>query len=288
MSNNLDLLKQLRDITGAGILDCKKYLNRAKNNLDDAVKLMRSEEGVKADKKSSRIAAEGIISFYSVNNKSLLIEINSETDFVARSKDFLSFVNEISSLIIGSPYSNLNELLESKDDGLSKNIEEIRKKSITKLGEKICIRRYILKDQLNNHVVGYTHNNKIGAMVILKNNDEQLGKDICMQIVASNPLGLNEQSLDKDILASEKEIYKAELDKINKKDDIKRNILDGKIKKFITENTLLNQPFIKDNTTTIEKIIKNNEILEFYRYQLGEGIEKKEEDFAKEVYSQIK
>jgi len=288
MSNNLDLLKQLRDITGAGILDCKKYLNRAKNNLDDAVKLMRSEEGVKADKKSSRIAAEGIISFYSVNNKSLLIEINSETDFVARSKDFLSFVNEISSLIIGSPYSNLNELLESKDDGLSKNIEEIRKKSITKLGEKICIRRYILKDQPNNYVVGYTHNNKIGAMVILKNNDEQLGKDICMQIVASNPLGLNEQSLDKDILASEKEIYKAELDKINKKDDIKRNILDGKIKKFITENTLLNQPFIKDNTTTIEKIIKNNEILEFYRYQLGEGIEKKEENFAKEVYSQIK
>ena len=288
MSNNLDLLKQLRDITGAGILDCKKYLNRAKNNLDDAVKLMRSEEGVKADKKSSRIAAEGIISFYSVNNKSLLIEINSETDFVARSKDFLSFVNEISSLIIGSPYSNLNELLESKDDGLSKNIEEIRKKSITKLGEKICIRRYILKDQLNNHVVGYTHNNKIGAMVILKNNDEQLGKDICMQIVASNPLGLNEQYLDKDILASEKEIYKAELDKINKKDDIKRNILDGKIKKFITENTLLNQPFIKDNTTTLKKIIKNNEILEFCRYQLGEGIEKKEENFAKEVYSQIK
>jgi len=288
MSNNLDLLKQLRDITGAGILDCKKYLNRAKNNLDDAVKLMRSEEGIKADKKSSRIAAEGIISFYSDNNKSLLIEINSETDFVARSKDFLSFVNEISSLILESPYGNLDELLESKDNGLSKSIEEIRKKSITKLGEKICIRRYILKDQLNNHVVGYTHNNKIGAMVILKNNDEQLGKDICMQIVASNPLGLNEQSLDKDILTSEKEIYKAELDKINKKDDIKRNILDGKIKKFITENTLLNQPFIKDNTTTIEKIIKNNEILEFCRYQLGEGIEKKEEDFAKEVYSQIK
>ena len=288
MSNNLDLLKQLRDITGAGILDCKKYLNRAKNNLDDAVKLMRSEEGIKADKKSSRIAAEGIISFYSDNNKSLLIEINSETDFVARSKDFLSFVNEISSLILESPYGNLDELLESKDNGLSKSIEEIRKKSITKLGENICIRRFILKDQSNNHVVSYTHNDKIGAMVVLKNNDEQLGKDICMQIVASNPLGLNEQSLDKNILANEKEIYKVELDKINKKDDIKRNILDGKIKKFITENTLLNQPFIKDNATTLKKIIKNNEILEFYRYQLGEGIEKKEEDFAKEVYSQIK
>ena len=288
MSNNLDLLKQLRDITGAGILDCKKYLNRAKNNLDDAVKLMRSEEGIKADKKSSRIAAEGIISFYSDNNKSLLIEINSETDFVARSKDFLSFVNEISSLILESPYGNLDELLESKDNGLSKSIEEIRKKSITKLGENICIRRFILKDQSNNHVVSYTHNDKIGAMVVLKNNDEQLGKDICMQIVASNPLGLNEQSLDKNILANEKEIYKVELDKINKKDDIKRNILDGKIKKFITENTLLNQPFIKDNATTLKKIIKNNEILEFYRYQLGEGIEKKEENFAKEVYSQIK
>ena len=288
MSNNLDLLKQLRDITGAGILDCKKYLNRANNNLDDAVKLMRSEEGIKADKKSSRIAAEGTISFHSSNKKYLLIEINSETDFVARSKDFLSFVNEVSSLIIESPYNNLDEFMQSKDEDLIRSMEEIRKKAITKLGENICIRRYILKDKPNNYVVGYTHNNKIGAMIVLKNNDEQLGKDICMQIVASNPLGLNKESLDKDILTNEKEIYKAELDKINKKDDIKRNILDGKIKKFITENTLLNQPFIKDNTTTLKKIIKNNEILEFFRYQLGEGIEKKEEDFAKEVYSQIK
>ena len=288
MSNNLDLLKQLRDITGAGILDCKKYLNRANNNLDDAVKLMRSEEGIKADKKSSRIAAEGIISFHSSNKKFLLIEINSETDFVARSKDFLNFVNKVSSLIIESSYNNLDEFMQSKDEDLIRSMEEIRKKSITKLGENICIRRYILKDKPNNHVVGYTHNNKIGAMIVLKNNDEQLGKDICMQIVASNPLGLNKESLDKDILTNEKEIYKAELDKINKKDDIKRNILDGKIKKFITENTLLNQPFIKDNTTTLKKIIKNNEILEFFRYQLGEGIEKKEEDFAKEVYSQIK
>jgi len=288
MSNNLDLLKQLRDITGAGILDCKKYLNKVNNNLDDAVKLMRSEEGIKADKKSSRIAAEGIISFHSSNKKFLLIEINSETDFVARSKDFLSFVNEVSSLIIESPYNNLDEFMQSKDEGLIRSMEEIRKKAITKLGENICIRRYILKDKPNNYVVGYTHNNKIGAMIVLKNNDEQLGKDICMQIVASNPLGLNKESLDKDILTNEKEIYKAELDKINKKDDIKRNILDGKIKKFITENTLLNQPFIKDNATTLKEIIKNNEILEFFRYQLGEGIEKKEEDFAKEVYSQIK
>ena len=288
MSNNLDLLKQLRDITGAGILDCKKYLNKVNNNLDDAVKLMRSEEGIKADKKSSRIAAEGIISFHSSNKKFLLIEINSETDFVARSKDFLSFVNKASSLIIESPYNNLDEFMQSKDEDLIRSMEEIRKKSITKLGENICIRRYILKDKPNNYVVGYTHNNKIGAMVVLKDNDEQLGKDICMQIVASNPLGLNEQSLDKDILTNEKEIYKSELDKINKKDDIKRNILDGKIKKFITENTLLSQPFIKDNATNLKKIIKNNEILEFFRYQLGEGIEKKEEDFAKEVYSQIK
>ena len=288
MSNNLDLLKQLRDITGAGILDCKKYLNRVDNNLDDAVKLMRSEEGIKADKKSSRIAAEGIISFHSSNKKFLLIEINSETDFVARSKDFLSFVNEVSSLIIESPYNNLDEFMQSKDEDLIRSMEEMRKKSITKLGENICIRRYILKDKPNNYVVGYTHNNKIGAMIVLKNNDKQLGKDICMQIVASNPLGLNKESLDKDILTNEKEIYKAELDKINKKDDIKRNILDGKIKKFIADNTLLNQPFIKDNTTTLKKIIKNNEILEFFRYQLGEGIEKKEEDFAKEVYSQIK
>lgn len=288
MTLSVSMVKELREKSGAGMMDCKKALLETDGKIEEAIDWLRKQGLSAVAKKSSRVAAEGLIGVTVKDNQGALIEINSETDFVAKSKDFLSFVNEVSSLIIESPYNNLDEFMQSKDEDLIRSMEEMRKKSITKLGENICIRRYILKDKPNNYVVGYTHNNKIGAMIVLKNNDKQLGKDICMQIVASNPLGLNKESLDKNILTNEKEIYKAELDKINKKDDIKRNILDGKIKKFIADNTLLNQPFIKDNTTTLKKIIKNNEILEFFRYQLGEGIEKKEEDFAKEVYSQIK
>ena len=288
MSSELDLLKQLRDITGAGILDCKKYLTKSKNNLDEAVKLMRSEAGVKAEKKSNRIAAEGVVHYFSNKSKSLLIEINSETDFVAKGDDFLNYVQKTCEIIVNQPCLNLLELTESNQHEIKTELEELRKNYVTKLGENIQIRRFEVISKENNSVTGYTHNNKIGAMVILKSSDEQLSKDICMQIVASSPLALDEKSIDSKILDNEREVYKAELKKINKKDDIKRNILEGKIKKFISENTLLNQPFIKDGSLTLNNILKDNKILSYTRYQLGEGIDKKQEDFAQEVYSQIK
>jgi elongation factor Ts len=256
--------------------------------LDDAIKLMRSEEGIKADKKSARIAAEGVVYFKSNSSKSLLIEINSETDFVARGDDFLSYVNQTCEMIISSGYNSLEALMGSSDDAVKNDLEGLRKNYVTKLGENIQIRRFHCIDNLENFVTGYTHNNKIGAIVTLAKEDGQLSKDICMQIVASNPLGLDEKSLDESLLANEKDVYKAELDKIDKKDDIKRNIMDGKVKKFITDNTLLNQPYIKDGSLSLKKIIKDNEIISYERYQLGEGIEKKQEDFADEVYSQIK
>ena len=288
MSSKLELLKQLRDITGAGILDCKKYLVRASNNLDDAIKLMRSEEGVKADKKSSRVAAEGVVYFLSNSSRSLMIEINSETDFVARGDDFLDYVNQTCEMIISSSYSNIDDLNNSKDASIKNNLEELRKNYVTKLGENIQIRRFHCLDNSEGFITGYTHNNKIGAVVSLSKDDSQLSKDICMQIVASDPLALDENSIDQSLLANEKEIYKAELDKVDKKDDIKRNIMEGKIKKFISDNTLLNQPYIKDSSLTLKKILKDNNILSYTRYQLGEGIDKKQEDFADEVYSQIK
>jgi elongation factor Ts len=288
MSSELELLKKLRDITGAGILDCKKYLVRTSNNVDEAVKLMRSEEGIKADKKSSRIAAEGVVFYHHNDNLAMLIEINSETDFVAKSEDFLDYVKQTCEIISNSEYKNYDQLHSSNDEALKNKLETLRKNYVTKLGENIQIRRYELYDKQSASVVGYTHNNKIGAIVVLKKSDEQLSKDICMQIVASNPLGLDENSIDEEILNNEKEVYKAELDKIDKKEDIKRNIMEGKIKKFISENTLLNQPFIKDSSLNLKKILKDNEIIYFIRYQLGEGIDKKKEDFAEEVYNQIK
>ena len=275
MSGSLELVKQLREITGAGMLDCKKYLEKANNNLDEAVKLFRSESGKKAEKKGSRIAAEGIVNFYENSDCLLILELNSETDFVAKDENFISLAQSIA-----------NELLSKEESEAQQSIAEMINASISKLGENIKLRRYSKVDKTNN-VYAYSHNNKIVSMVELKSSDEILAKDICMQIVASNPLAIDESSLDKNILKSEKDIYKQELDKLDKKEDIKRNILEGKMKKFINENTLLNQPFVKDPSTSLSKIIKGNEVLSYNRYEVGEGLEKKSEDFAQEVYNQI-
>ena len=275
MNDSKQLVKQLREMTGAGILDCKKYLIKTNNNIDEAIKLFRSEAGVKADKKGSRIAAEGIVNYYQNDKSIILLELNSETDFVARDSNFIELAKSIA-----------NKLLENDESKVINEISDEISSTISKLGENIKLRRFV-KVEKNNHLYGYTHNNKIASIVELKDDNENLAKDICMQIVASNPLALNEASLDSDTLVSEKEIYKKELEKIDKKDDIKRNILEGKMKKFINENTLLNQPFVKDPSTSLSKIIKDNEIISFIRYEVGEGIEKKSEDFAQEVYNQI-
>ena len=241
---------------------------------------MRSEEGIKADKKSTRIAAEGVVFYHYNDNLAMLIEINSETDFVAKSDDFLDYVKQTCDIISNSEYKNYDQLHSSNNEVLKNKLETLRKNYVTKLGENIQIRRYELFDRQSASVVGYTHNNKIGAIVILKNSDEQLSKDICMQIVASNPLGLDENSIDKEILNNEKEVYKAELDKIDKKEDIKKH--NGrKVKKFISENTLLNQPFIKDASLNLKKILKDNEIIYFKRYQLGEGSIRKKKTLPK-------
>ena len=275
MSDSKQLVKQLREMTGAGILDCKKYLIKANNDIDKAIELFRSEAGVKADKKGSRIAAEGIVNFYQNHDSILLLELNSETDFVARDANFINLAESIA-----------KKLLENDESDITKEISNDITSAISKLGENIKLRRY-LKIKKNNSVYGYSHNNKIASLVELKKDNESLAKDICMQIVASNPLSLDEASIDSSTLSSEKEIYKKELEKIDKKEDIKRNILEGKMKKFINDNTLINQPFVKDPSTSISKIIKDNSIISFTRYEVGEGIEKKTEDFAQEVYNQI-
>ena len=275
MSDSKQLVKQLREMTGAGILDCKKYLIKANNDLDKAIELFRSEAGVKADKKGSRIAAEGLVNFYQNHDSILLLELNSETDFVARDANFINLAESIAV-----------KLLENNESDITKEITDDITSGISKLGENIKLRRH-LKIKKNNSVYGYSHNNKIASLVELKKDNESLAKDICMQIVASNPLSLDEASIDSSTLSSEKEIYKKELEKIDKKEDIKRNILEGKMKKFINDNTLINQPFVKDPSTSISKIIKDNSIISFTRYEVGEGIEKKTEDFAQEVYNQI-
>ena len=188
MSGSLELVKQLRELTGAGMLDCKKYLEQANNDLDEAVKLFRSESGKKAEKKGSRIAAEGLVNFYENSNSLLILELNSETDFVAKDNNFQALAESIA-----------NELLNKDESEAKLNIAEMINAAISKLGENIKLRRYTKIDKKNN-VYAYSHNNKIVSMVELKSSDDILAKDICMQIVASNPLAIDESSLDKNIL----------------------------------------------------------------------------------------
>ncbi len=187
MSESLQLVKQLREITGAGMLDCKKYLEKANNNLDEAIKIFRSESGKKAEKKGSRIAAEGVVNFYENSDSLLILELNSETDFVAKDSNFLVSLAES----IG------NELLNKNESEAKTNIDEMINTAISKLGENIKLRRFSKVDK-KNHVFAYSHNNKIVSMVELEVSDENLAKDICMQIVASNPLSIDESSLDED------------------------------------------------------------------------------------------
>ena len=188
MNDSKQLVKQLRKMTGAGILDCKKYLVKANNNIDEAIKLFRSEAGVKADKKGSRIAAEGIVNYYQNDKNIILLELNSETDFVARDSNFINLAESIA-----------NKLLENHESEVKIEISDEISSIISKLGENIKLRRFI-KVKKDNFLYGYTHNNKIASIVELKENDDNLAKDICMQIVASNPLALNEASLDLSLI----------------------------------------------------------------------------------------
>jgi len=288
MSLDLELLKQLRDITGAGILDCKKYLVRANNVLDDAIKLMRSEEGIKADKKSVRIAAEGVVYFKSNSLKSLLIEINSETDFVAKDENFINFSDVVANILIKTDIENVEQL---SDYILSENktVEEARTELIGKVGENISIRRFNkISDSMN--LGTYSHGSRIGSIVSLSGGSEDLAKDIAMHIAASNPICIDEKNVPSELIEREKRIYSEQALSSGKPPEIVEKMVQGKMAKYLKEITLLGQSFVKDPDISIKDLLKksNAVVTDFVRYEVGEGIEKKEENFADEVMKQIK
>lgn len=291
MSNiTAQMVKQLRDRTGAGMMECKKALTEAKGDMDKAVDAMRKAGQAKADKKSSRVAAEGIIKFVAKNNEKFnLLEINCETDFVAKDNNFLDFAELISKSSLDSFNGNLQDFHQVKQAN-GKTIEEIRLEVISKLGENVQIRR-IQQVNVDSGFMGYyMHGNKICVTTILEKKDDALAKDICMHIAAMKPLSIDAEGISKDNLEREKEIFKAQANESGKPENIIEKMIDGKMKKYISEVTLLNQNFVKDNDITIENLLKKNgnKILSFLRMEVGEGIEKKDENFAEEVMAQIK
>ena len=286
------LVKELRERTGGGLLECKKVLEEADGSIEKAIELMRKSGVAKAAKKSGRVAAEGIIAVAATDDakKAMIVEVNCETDFVGRSDDFANFVDLVAKRALAISAKSIEVLLASNiSDDSDKTIAGELEALIGKIGEKIAIRRLALFESAG--IVGsYIHSKRIGVLVNLSVGNAQLGKDIAMHIAASKPLVISSEFLSKEIVDKEREIYLAQVQSSGKPPEIMQKMVDGKLNKFMEEVTLLKQPFIKDPSISVGELLKkeNAAITEFVRFEVGEGIEKKEVDFATEVMAQVK
>lgn len=284
------MVKELRERTASGMMECKKALVEANGDMELAIENMRKSGLAKADKKSGRIAAEGIIGVkVSEDGKAVaMADINCETDFVAKADDFVGFVNDVTLALLNSDISTEEQLLAtSLADGST--IDEVRRGLIAKLGENITIRRFE-KYNTDGGTACYLHGSKIGVIVELAKADPELGKDIAMHIAASKPVCVSEDQVSAEIIDKEKEIFSAQAAESGKPAEIIEKMVMGRISKFLGEVTLLGQPFIKDDKVTVGKLVaaKGNRVIRFSRFEVGEGIEKKEENFAEEVMAQVR
>ena len=288
-----ELVKELREKTGAGMMDCKKVLTETDGDMEKAAELLRERGIAKAAKKSDRIAAEGLVEAYVSEDKKIgaVVEVNSETDFVAKNEDFRNFVKDLVEQVAKENPKDMEELLNQKSiKDSSKTIKEILTDKIATIGENMTIRRFE-RFETTGLIESYIHGDgKIAVLVELAKGDTEVAKDICMQIAAARPEYLNRESVPQEKVAKEMEILKAQAMNEGKPEQIAEKIVQGRIGKFYSEICLLEQPFVKDPDINVQKLIsqKNAELVRFVRYEKGEGLEKKEENFAEEVAKQIK
>jgi elongation factor Ts len=285
------MVKELRERTASGMMECKKALVEANGDMELAIENMRKSGLAKADKKSDRIAAEGIIGAKGSDDGKtvVIVDINCETDFVAKADDFVSFVDNVTSALLNSDVETEEQLLAMKlADGTI--VDEVRRGLIAKLGENITVRRFQKYHAATGGTACYLHGKKIGVIVELSKADAELGKDIAMHIAASKPTCVSDDQVSAELIEKEKEIFSAKAAESGKPADIIEKMIGGQISKFLAEITLLGQPFIKDDKVTVGKLLasKGNSVIRFARLEVGEGIEKKEENFAEEVMAQVR
>ena len=284
MSNiSASQVKELREKTGLGLMDCKKALQEANGDLDLAIEELRKSSGLKASKKSNRSAADGLIGIKSFEGRSFMVEINCETDFVARDDSFNAFMEEVLEIVSSNADKGLQELLDE-------SIEEQREKLVQKLGENIVVRRLASSDNNADSSGVYLHsNNKIGTIISLQGGSEEVAKDIAMHAAATDPMAISPSDIPEEVIEKEREIYKAQSEESGKPEDIVEKMIEGKIRKFLSEVSLTEQDFVKDPNKTINDLLKdsNASIVSFTRFEVGEGIEVEKVDFASEVMSQI-
>jgi len=286
---NASLVKQLRETTGAGMMDCKKALVETNGDLDAAVTWLRENGIMKAQKKSGRIAAEGVCHFVIEGNKAVVFEVNSETDFVARNQIFQDLVENIGQAILKSNSKTTEDALNAELNG--EKVSDLLINATATIGEKISLRRVNIFEKTDNDVFGaYSHmNGKIVVLSILEGDNETIAKDVSMHVAAMNPKYLDRNSVDPVELEKEKEIFTQETINEGKPEKIVEKIVIGKIDKFLKSICLVDQPFVKNQDQTVEQYVKSNKctILTFLRLEVGEGIEKKNDDFVAEVMAAV-
>ncbi|HMN46234.1 MAG TPA: translation elongation factor Ts [Povalibacter sp.] len=293
MAVTADAVKQLRERTGAGMMECKKALTETNGDLDAAAELMRKNGLAKADKKAARVAAEGVIVIERSADakRAAIVEVNCETDFVARENDFKAYATSVAKAVLAERPASLDALLAAKSES-GASLDEVRRALIAKIGENISVRRF---DVVESPVIvgSYLHGSRIGALVALKKGDEAAAKDIAMHVAAINPPHVSADQIPADLLKKEQEIH-VELTKqdpkmVGKPEAIVVKAAEGRTRKWINEITLLGQPFVKDDKQSVEQYLKQAgaEVVSFVRYEVGAGIEKKQEDFAEEVRKQV-
>ncbi len=283
------MVKDLREATGAGMLDCKKALEATNGNIDEAINWLREQGISKAAKKQTRIAAEGLAVAKTKGNKAIVVEVNSETDFVASNEEFKGLVNTIADTVLDSDATNMEEAMKLEVNGTT--IEGLIVEKVSKIGEKLSFRRFEKITKNDDQVFGpYSHmGGKIVSLVVLEGNDEELAKDISMQVAAMNPTYLNKEEVPSDIVEKERAILTEAAEKEGLDSNKIPMIVNGRLNKFYEEVCLLDQNFIKENKMKVSKYVesKNSKIISFVRYEVGEGMEKKEENFADEVAKQM-
>ena len=284
------LVKELRERTGSGMMECKKALVEAKGDIDAAAEAMRKSGAAKADKRAGKIAAEGVIVIESDGKRAALVEVNCETDFVARGDEFKNFAQTVVQRALKGQPSSVEVLLALPfKDGDSSDINTVRQELIARIGENISVRR-CAHFATTGHIGAYLHGNRIGVVVEIEGGDAALGKDIAMHIAAAKPVCVSPADVSAELVAKEKEIFTAQAADSGKPAAIIEKMVDGRIKKFLAEVTLLGQPFVKNPDLSVEKLLEQAKAkaIRFERFEVGEGIEKKSGDFVAEVMAQAR
>ncbi len=290
MEVTASMVKELRESSGAGMMDCKKALAECNGNMEEAMNYLREKGIAKSAKKESRIAAEGLANIFVEGNKAVILEVNSETDFVSKNEEFIKMIDVIGKALLKSDAKNLEEAnnVETENGKVSDYIIAM----IAKIGEKLSLRRFEIVNKNADEVFGnYLHmGGKIAALTVVKGASEEVAKEVAMQAAAMRPLYLNEEEVPSEVVENERKVQKELAMNEGKPADIAEKMVEGRIKKFYKEICLVDQPFIKDNDLSVSKYVANNggEVLKMVRYEVGEGMEKRNDNFAEEVMNQVK